>query len=33
MYKVIFLPDAEDSFRGLDKNIRKSIKKEVRKCL
>jgi mRNA interferase RelE/StbE len=29
MYKVIFLPDAEDSFKRLDKNIQKRIAEKI----
>ena len=29
MYKIIFLPDAEDSFKGLDKNIQKRIAEKI----
>jgi len=29
MYKIIFLPDAEDSFKRLDKNIQKRITEKI----
>ncbi len=29
MYKVIFLPDAEDSFKELDRNIQKRIAERI----